>query len=451
MDAGALLFLVLLVLMVALGLYYRVRRGRQSQASTGSEPIMLGDPIRVQEHEAPQGAPSTNVPPGAAIPPMPPEPSPPPAQRPTPPESESDDRLSGEAISIPPRRRPPALDDLLGPPDWAPEDTPRRAETTLPPPPAVPGNPSEPSSNEPPRVPTGADLLDDTLDIADEHGGGMERAPESESAPPEPARVSAYYPKEAAPDTWLPLLAYVFRLSAAGKVEADAAAALRERRADYRPVSGDASAPLAEGALITATPDLPGFQFNPPSAAIAFYEDWHALPFKLRAVSAPWEQAANGRITFSVEGVIVADLPISVFVTTQPSAASAAPASASADTYEAIFCSYSHKDTAIVERVERAYKALGMDYLRDVVTLRSGEEWNARLLALIDQADIFQLFWSSASAESRYVQQEWEYALTLGRAGAFIRPVYWEQPMPKAPPPLGHLHFHFDSALAETR
>ena len=153
----------------------------------------------------------------------------------------------------------------------------------------------------------------------------------------------------------------------------------------------------------------------------------------------------------SPEGVIVADLPISVFVTAQPAAASTAPSSASADPYDAIFCSYSHKDTAIVERVERAYKALGMDYLRDVTTLRSGETWNPRLLELIEEADIFQLFWSNASAASRYVEQEWAHALSLGRGGAFIRPVYWEQPMPKAPDALGHLHFHFDPALAESR
>ena len=342
-------------------------------------------------------------------------------------------------------------DELIIPPALASDDAPRRAEPVPPPPPAVPGNASEPASGETPRVPTGADLLDDALIPPDDMGGGLEQARESEPAPPEPARLSAYYPKEAAPNTWLPLLAYIFRHSAASKVEADAAAALKEKQAGYRPVSGDSAAPLAEGALITATPDLPGFQFNPPSASIAFYEDWHALPFKLRAANAPLEQAANGRITFSVEGVIVADLPLSVFVTAQPSAASAASASASADPYDAIFCSYSHKDTAIVERVERAYKALGMDYLRDVTTLRSGEEWNPRLLALIDDADIFQLFWSTASAESRYVQQEWEHALALGRAGAFIRPVYWEQPMPKPPAPLGHLHFHFDPALADSR
>jgi hypothetical protein len=267
----------------------------------------------------------------------------------------------------------------------------------------------------------------------------------------EPVRFSGYYPREAAPQVWTPLRAYAFRHSAAEVVEADAARALGDRRGEYRPVRGESRTALAEGALITATPELPGVQFNPPSASVALYEDWHVLEFKLRAADAALEQAVNGRLTFTVEGLIVADLPLSIFVTAAPgSAGASAPANASADPYDAVFCSYSHQDSAIVERLERAYRALGFDYLRDVTALRSGEDWDDRLLALIDEADIFQLFWSNAAAASPYVRQEWEYALALQRSGAFIRPVYWQQPMPKAPAPLSELHFHYDATLAQS-
>ncbi|MFN8379106.1 MAG: hypothetical protein U0452_10595 [Anaerolineae bacterium] len=90
------------------------------------------------------------------------------------------------------------------------------------------------------------------------------------SPAPEPARFSTYYPKEVAPRTWTPLIAYVFRISAADAVAADAADALKDRLSEFRPVSGEATVPLEEGVLITATPNLPGFQFNPPSASVAF-------------------------------------------------------------------------------------------------------------------------------------------------------------------------------------
>jgi len=90
-----------------------------------------------------------------------------------------------------------------------------------------------------------------------------------------------------------------------------------------------------------------------------------------------------------------------------------------------------------------------------VTALRSGENWNARLLELIDSADIFQLFWSRHAAESEYVRQEYQYAAALRRRGVksatFIRPIRWEEPMPAPPPPeLAELHFDLIPELART-
>ena len=61
----------------------------------------------------------------------------------------------------------------------------------------------------------------------------------------------------------------------------------------------------------------------------------------------------------------------------------------------------------------------------------------------IRAADVFQLFWSRNSMTSPWVRQEWEYALSLGRAH-FIRPTYWETPMPEAPE---RDLFYFDERL----
>jgi hypothetical protein len=202
---------------------------------------------------------------------------------------------------------------------------------------------------------------------------------------------------------------------------------------------------IQEGELVTATPTISGFQFNPPSLSFAFFEDWHRFDFKLRAHAAPLNQSSNGLLTFTVAGVIVADIPLSIFV---GESASSTEQTSAARPYQAIFCSYSHDDTHIVERVERAYKALGLDYLRDVMSLKSGSQWSDELLQLIEKADIFQLFWSESAAGSPYVQKEWEYALNLNRDHArFIRPVYWKQPMPPAPQPMGHIHFAYQPDL----
>jgi len=73
--------------------------------------------------------------------------------------------------------------------------------------------------------------------------------------------------------------------------------------------------------------------------------------------------------------------------------------------YESIFPSYSRNDTAIMEELEQAYKALGLRYLRDIHELRSGEPWSSALLAKIDEADIFQLCWSRNSSRSVEVER----------------------------------------------
>lgn len=258
---------------------------------------------------------------------------------------------------------------------------------------------------------------------------------------------AVYQPIDVAPEVWSPLTAYVYYADRAAVVEADARRLLAEQIEMLRRLSKPTHVPVREGALITATPRLPGFQFNPPSLSIAFYEPWHRFDFKLRAADAPQYQAANGQITFTVEGVIVCDVPLSVFV--GDGIASSPARRSSAKAYQAIFCSYSRRDLPIIARVEKAYKALGLQYLRDLEVLRSGETWSDGLRKLIDEADIFQLFWSSHSAASDHVQMEWQHALALGRGEAFIRPVHWEMPMPPAPAELAHVHFTYAPELGE--
>jgi hypothetical protein len=249
---------------------------------------------------------------------------------------------------------------------------------------------------------------------------------------------------------WQPLHAYIFRQSFHHLVDADAQKQLGEQISAFRRTEETASQSIEEGTAITATPMLPGFQFNPPNITIGFYKEWHRLDFELRAKDAPMNQAANGQLTFTAEGVIVADIPLSIFV--GEAVQTGEPVAATQKIYEAIFASYSHKDTAIVERVERVCQSLGLDYLRDVTALKSGQHWSEELLEMIERADIFQLFWSENAAMSDYVRREWQHALKtkpdkvdLG----FIRPVYWRQPMPKPPEELKTLHFAYQPDLAD--
>jgi hypothetical protein len=114
--------------------------------------------------------------------------------------------------------------------------------------------------------------------------------------------------------------------------------------------------------------------------------------------------------------------------------------------YHKIFPSYSHRDSAVVANFATVARTLGDQYLQDVLVLRPGERWHPRLLQLIEEADVFQLFWSRNSMRSPHCREEWEHALALQRPD-FVLPVYWEEPRPQDPeqglPPeaLQALHF----------
>ncbi len=342
-----------------------------------------------------------------------------------------------------------------------PQDSTREEKPLAPEPLPAPPKPSKPITQPASSASPGApQVMPAEAETEDERASRSASTPMPEAAPSrsrhadgeiwtetQAVKFAAYHPREVPQNEWKPLVAYVYRAFAESKVNEDAGKQLGPLLTAMRRLTQTAKNLIQEGALITATPMLPGFQFNPPSVSIAFYEDWQRFDFKLRAKEAPRYQAANGWITFSVEGIIVGDIPLSVYVSDK-SQADVPTISASNKLYEAIFCSYSRQDTPIIERVEKAYKALGLDYLRDVESLRSGQHWSDELLTLIDRADIFQLFWSPSAAESDYVRMEWEYALKRDRDKAnFIRPVYWVKPIPSVPPELSHIHFAYEPGL----
>ncbi|HLL70462.1 MAG TPA: TIR domain-containing protein, partial [Pyrinomonadaceae bacterium] len=165
---------------------------------------------------------------------------------------------------------------------------------------------------------------------------------------------------------------------------------------------------------------------------------------------------ARGRLTVFLGSLILADVPLAIRVDSAASANSAREVPSvpvSATPYRKIFPSYSHKDRAIVEQIEHHVRALGDKYLRDVSELRAGQDWQRWMREAIEEADMFQLFWSHNSMHSAYVRQEWEYALSLGRPN-FVRPTYWEEPLPENPaenlPPAELRQLHFQHLRANT-
>lgn len=261
-------------------------------------------------------------------------------------------------------------------------------------------------------------------------------------APEERVAFTAAYPGLVSPAQWYSLLVYchTVRLN-------DAVVNLIAHHRDELgviPATSTVGAQLSRGMLLRLAPQLDGVLFNPAQQEITWLEDIQEASFRLLAQPALAGHVLLGAIEIYAGPVLIAQLPLSVRVR--------APSEPSEDeeyetvkgrTFETIFASYAHVDGDIVDACAEVYRALGIYMLIDRTALASGENWRDKIAALIQDADLFQLYWSRASKGSPEVAKEWREALDLqSRKGdLFIRPLYWEQPLPEPPSDLRHLHF----------
>jgi hypothetical protein len=266
--------------------------------------------------------------------------------------------------------------------------------------------------------------------------------------PANDVRFTAFYPKEAAAETWYTLLVYAHIDTMINTIRADAAKFSEEMGNVPREARSTATAKLARGTDITISPQCEGVTFNPSQITLKWVEDIHRADFRFRANVDQAGSAANLLITIFVGPLIVATIKGGILFN-EPNAeqklTTNIESTASIYRAEQIFPSYSRADEQVVIACRNAYKALGFQFLRDKDTLRPGEKWHPALMHMIDNADIFQLFWSENSSKSVYVQQEWEYALKqrVTKGDDFIRPVYWKNPLVPPPSELAEINFTY--------
>lgn len=262
---------------------------------------------------------------------------------------------------------------------------------------------------------------------------------------PAEAQFTSYYPRYVDPRNWSTILAYMHVADALALVQFDSKRRLRETGERAGKKTATKKVAIARGAQILVVPQSGVLEFNPPQVAFAWLEDYHCAEFRCRVRSGvntdKNRQLAAVNVAFYVTPILVAEISFTVsvgFVSEQGHQTD----SVTAHPYQRVFVSYSHRDSVVADQLEKAYKALGMEYLRDVRMLRSGEKWAPTLLQRIDESEIFQLLWSKAAKRSAYVRQEWQHALGLQRS-FFIRPVYWDIPMPPPPQELADIHFAY--------
>jgi pSer/pThr/pTyr-binding forkhead associated (FHA) protein len=298
---------------------------------------------------------------------------------------------------------------------------------------------------------------DDSRTVAAAATAELGPQPQPPSPPPTPlvldkdVQFSVYRPARLTAARWEHMLVYAHKggpvmdpvsglMNTPEEVEARARAHFRDVEADMSRV--DAQSALARGARLRIVPELPQITCIPPAADIVWLEAIHEAQFQLYAEPELAGSVVEGWVRVWCGPLIIAEVKIAIPVMSadMPHVPVSAGFTQQFTRYRKIFPSYSHLDARVVEPFAIAARAIGDEYLQDVLELHPGDKWRDRLRDFIKGAQVFQLFWSTNSMRSAHCRWEWEQALALDKPG-FICPIYWEVPMPPVPDALSDLHF----------
>lgn len=273
---------------------------------------------------------------------------------------------------------------------------------------------------------------------------------------------TAYYPREYPADKRGSIIVYAHLQNAVVDISLD----VERFKEDLggivpRPRNAKQWTEITPGTPVTIQIECESLDFDPPLLTRKWDDEWVRFHFDFKIPSTLIDEQILFHVSILVHSIEVARIPNCVMeiidekvdseevhIGDSNPLANARIVHNDATLYHRIFVSYSRRDTVIVEAYRFAQQALGNDVFMDTYSIRTGENWQVALAKAIENADIFQLFWSEESAKSKNVRDEWEYALksrcTDDDCSGFIRPVFWVNPLPVTPPEqLKHLHFRY--------
>jgi hypothetical protein len=282
---------------------------------------------------------------------------------------------------------------------------------------------------------------------AAEEARGTEPSGSLLAKPQELFRCSAFYPERIETKTVGTIVVSVHLESAASDVVREAARRIPLPHGQM--LKAGSAAPtvrLPRQSLVDINVDVPGLVFETTRSSLHLWEDKQFVEFRFKPTPSSVGQLCRGWVHFWFEGIVLADVSVAILVEVDdiPEIFRNSLAESNARPYRYVFPSYSHQDKEAVERLEAYAESFGDTYLRDVRSLRAGQEWNEELRGFIKRADVFQLFWSVNAARSNYVRNEWQCALserTTRPDPYFLRPIYWTETPAEIPKELEPIHF----------
>ena len=197
------------------------------------------------------------------------------------------------------------------------------------------------------------------------------------------------------------------------------------------------------GALITLELTIAGLPVAQATGSIVWRDVPANASFVVHVPADARPGTFAGQAVLRADGIKFCDLP---FVITVGEQASPDPSCYGRvrRRVRTAFASYASADReeafARLQGIRKA--APDMKIFVDVMSLRSGDDWERRLKAEVPTKDVFYLFWSQAAARSSWVKREWSMALEQ-RGLAYIDPVPLQDPCDlEIPEDLKSLHFN---------
>jgi hypothetical protein len=257
-------------------------------------------------------------------------------------------------------------------------------------------------------------------------------------------KITVAYPEVISPSCWSSMEVFIYLRDFHELVKAEVERLQNREDQDYSGITSEFPKSLPVGCPIRVSLQSDSLRTNPSELTINWYEPYNRLPFRISPVD---EHKKGYTATLDID-VFADDLPVasmrlSIAVNSIARDRERTFTVSDASWYENIFASYAREDFKIVKHLKERYEALGLYMFIDLDDIRSGALWQTALLEKIDNSDLFQLFWSNHAQQSEYVTIEWKRALRIRdvKGGRFIRPVYWQDPIPPVPNELAEINF----------
>jgi hypothetical protein len=256
---------------------------------------------------------------------------------------------------------------------------------------------------------------------------------------------SSFFPAAVQTGESYAFLIYIHIKDAAGQVREEAEKFGDLMGGKIKAASSKSQTPIPRGTALTFIPQAEGLRFSPDSQTILWGEGVMAKPYQtanfLFKAEGPFAGTVIAGQVLVMDGLLtVGAIPFQMQLKSQ--SGQSLQQGVGINLLDPVFASYSHQDSPVMEYFRARRADMGQKMLVDIYDLRAGEHWADRLLEMIDESAVFQLFWSDHSAASPYCRQEWEHALAqLASKPRFIQPIWWQAPMPPPPPELAALHF----------